>query len=545
MFNLYDAFGSLSEKTYKPAPKENKIVATSGKNFSTYYNTKRSGGKTRGGLSQYQKNLVLDHYALRQNTRAALAESTQARTLLERFNDSVIGNGLKLEPTPAFEILGISREEAEKWSENVKERFDMWAKSKDSDLTGRNNFYQNQRLCGFFQQRDNDVFPRITYSDDPELLNPVQISFIDPNQVRGDEFTFSAGPETQANGIKNDKNGKEESYIVWINDPEKIGRFKFVEIPARDKNGRPLMMHVFNPEYAGQSRGYSRIAHALQDFEDITTYSTATTRKAINGASMNFAVENMQQDPSDMGLESLVTSNAGLTVVTDETGTQPSAPVNLGIGGVDSCTLPEATFTEVGVNLLSASQGDKLVPIDSNAPSENFGGFVDSQFTYLSASISMPMEVALMKFTNSFAASKGALGLFWKIVEIWRDEIASDFLNFVYFAWLSEEIASGTIKAPGFSDPKLRAAWLQNTWFGHAPPDLQPVQTLTAIKMAADMGLTNLDREAKNYNNSNGKANRSKLTKEIEELPTDPFGVKESEQEEIDKIVEETEKEEE
>lgn len=500
------------------------------KNYGGYLgDSRQSGGNTRYGMSTYSSLLIIDHWAIRQNARKASHDSLQARTILKRLNDTIIGNGLKIDPLPEHEILGITREESEEWADNVKTRFNLWAKSKDSDLTARNNFYQNQRFYGWQSNRDGDVFVRFHYSKNKNLINPLQISFIDPNQIRGDEFTFSSGPETQDDGIIKDENGKEKAYKVWINDPQKIGRMKFVEVPAVDeKSGRIMMIHGFDPEWAGQTRGIPEIGHSLQGFQDVTSFSEATIKKAINGASLNFIVQNDQQDPSDGGMSALNNGNAGPPVVTQKA-VSTQSPVNYGINGVNSCSLPELTYSESGNMVFGAAQGDKLTPIPSNWPAEHTWDYVDGNFSYQAASVSMPLSIAKMKFDKSHSASRGELGLFADVKEIKQDDYATDFSDLVYLMWLSEEIASGGIKAPGFSDPLLKKAWSNTNWTGKPLPDVDPVKTLQAKKLAIEMGFTDFDKEANLYNGSSGKSNRAKITKQLSELPTDPYQLKEVE----------------
>lgn len=524
-------------KTLKPSQNissENPIQkltasSTTGRNFLTAGNTRRSGGKSAQGLSRYQKHLVIDHWATRQNTRVTVHESTQARTILRRTNDTIIGSGLIPDPVPSFKILGITREEAKEWSDNLKARFKLWAESKDSDVTGHNNFNQNQ---GFYQwqfDRDGEPFVRFTYSNDPKLLNPLQISFIDPNQIRGDEFTTSLGPSVQDDGIIKDENGKTTGYKVWITDPKKIGRFKFVEIDAFDrKTGRPLMIHGFKPEYPGQTRGIPEISHSLQEFEDITSFDVATGKKRIMEATLGMTVENEQQTPSDMDFASLNKGGGAGVIVTSEE-SAPAVPQNLGLGRISHCEIEEATVTEPGtVHVFGGQQGDKLKAIPNASPAEKTVDYVDYKTKYLAAAQSIPITIALMQMSKSHSASRAEFGMYADVIEIKVDEIAADFLNIVWGAWVAEEIAAGRVQAPGFSDPILRSAWLNINWIGNPLPDVDPLKTLQAKQLATEMGWTDLDKEAMLYNGSSGEANRAKLATQIPELVTDPFAIRES-----------------
>ena len=143
--------------------------------------------------------------------------------------------------------------------------------------------------------------------------------------------------------------------------------------------------------------------------------------------------------------------------------------------------------------------------------------------SYVSSSTGMPLEVLLMKFGQNYSASRGALLLFWRVVGIWRDEMASDYLNPTFESWLSEEIAAGRVSAPGFSDPVLRKAWLNCSWAGAPMPNIDPKRTADADRTYTEMGATTLDRVSRDLNGSSGKANRAKLAREFKELPRAPW----------------------
>jgi len=500
-------------------------------NFGLISSTTRSGGKSARGLSRYESVLIKDHWALRQNTRVVVDTSTQARAILNRSKDTVVGNGLKPDPRPAFNILGITREAAKEWAENWAEILNLWALSKDSDLTGHNNFYQNQALIKWFLDRDGEFFIRLTYSDDPNLINPVQISFIDPNQIRGDEFTTSFGPTVQDDGIIKDDNGKPTAYKVWMTDNKKIGHFRNVVIPAFDeKTGRPVMIHGFKREWAGQTRGIPEISHSLQEYEDITSFDAATTKKRTIESTLGLIVENEQQDPGDLGLAS-INNQEGAGLVTTEKSAPTPAPTNLGVNGVTSCVMDEATFTESGsVVVLGAQQGDKLKAIPAATPAEKTGEFVDYKMGYLAPAFGMPVTIAKMQMGKAHSASRAELGMYADIIAIKISDLAADALNTIAGAVLSEEIAAGRVQAPGFSDPILKAAWSNMNWIGNPLPDVDPLKTKQGIKLDLELGLTDFDTEAQKLNGSSGEANRLKLAKQLDELPTDPFELRELEE---------------
>jgi capsid protein len=494
-------------------------------NFQPWQGTQPAGGRTYAGLTNYAPETIIDHYAARMQARRTLSESVEAISILEAGNEYTIGKGLIVDPEPDFETIGNTPEQAQEWGKKQKNRFHLWSKSKGSDRTGTNNFYQNQILADWIVRRDGECYVRLHYSKDPNLLNPLQISFVDSNQIRGDEFTFSSGPFAQEDGIIKDDDGKPIAYKIWISDPQRPGRFKDIEVPAFDKDtGRPLMLRLFKPKTAGQTRGIPRITHAIQDFQQITGYNTAALTRMENGATFNFTSENEIQDPSDLGLSQLNRESAGL----GEKTTPPvgdSEPSNVPAELTPSCSgIPEARLNETGVNVFGARQGDKLKATPDLSPGETAKEFTDSRFEKISASLGMAPEVALKKTSTSFTAAKGAFGMQDKKAAIERADLESDLTNIVYWAWTAEEIAAGRTTAPGWSDPIIREAWLQASWIAPPPIDLKPSDTANANKINAELGLIDLDKASQQLNGSSGAANRAKLAKQIPELTPLPSG---------------------
>jgi capsid protein len=86
-------------------------------------------------------------------------------------------------------------------------------------------------------------------------------------------------------------------------------------------------------------------------------------------------------------------------------------------------------------------------------------------------------------------------------------EMDADLLSPVVEMWLSGEIAAGRVAAIGWSDPRMRAAWLNKTWVGAPPPDIDPNKTANARKTNIEIGVTNIDREARELNGSSAAAN--------------------------------------
>jgi lambda family phage portal protein len=498
-----------------------KIKAYYGGSSGAY---RSAGAKWNYGLSSSGGSQYIDHVAMRQNARAAFHDSMDARAITERFADSVVDTGLILDSMPAYEVLGITPEEAEAWGSDVSRRFHLWAMSKAQHRSGTMNFYQFQRLYHIQQQRDNDIFVRLFYSSSKKLQNPLQYDFIDANQIRGYGYTSTYAQTQTSDGIEANSDGTERLYKVWVRSQKNDGTFENVDIRRiGEKSGRVMMLHGFNPEYAGQRRGYSRLGFALQELQNITDLTLAQIKKAINQSNMVAFTKNTQQDPSNPleGMANDLTSALGSNLSESAQETLETLT-----RGIDLCPLPEASLDTPGsMAVFNLTKGDDLVPFVNSTPSEPFKDFVMVFLERLSSASGMPVEVLSMKFGQNYSASRATLVLFWRIVQMWRDEMAADCLNPIFEMWLSEEIASGRISAPGWNDPILYAAWFNCQWIGSPLPSIDPGKESKARKDNLEMNITNGERESRNLNGSSLKDNISKNKKSFPVMPIPSWGV--------------------
>lgn len=483
------------------------------------------GSKTPNGISGSGSSITFNHTLLRRNGRVAYHQTPQAKSLVTRMADTVADIGLRWEPMPNAQTLGITPEEAEQWAREVKPRFDAWAKSKKQHRSGTMTWYQSQRLYQVFQHRDNDIFTRLFYTGDKDLLNPVQFEFIDPDQIRGDAFTSTSGFQSNQDGINRDSRGREESYNVWLRDAK--GHYKTETIAAKSSTGRIFMLHGFMPEYAGQGRGLSRLGNDVQEFQKITDLTLAEIQKAIIQSSIWGFVKPSKDEDAHNILQTLQTRGgagpAGESFGSTSADTSGTDVPAVGLEPLSCYDIPEATIDRPGVFIANLPKGQSLEMVNNTAPTTGVDRFVDFFTSYLASARSMPIEVLLMKFSSNFSASRGALLLFWRVAQIWRDEMAADYLNPTVEMWLSEEIAAGRVAAPGWSDPRLRAAWLNSMWIGPPAPDIDPGRTAKARKDNLETGVTTTAIEARNYNGSDAEANKASLKREIEEMSIPPW----------------------
>lgn len=493
--------------------------------FGTPYYPSADGGRSGGagwpyGVANRGRGRTLNHYRMLMNGRDAYHDSVQARAIVSRKADSVAAIGLRVEPTPVASVLGITDEAALEWSRDVAHRYDLCMRDKKQNRSETMTGYQSQHFYINSKERDNDVFVRLYYSADRGLQNPLQFEFIDPTQIRGHAITSTGGPYFKfPDGIERDERGREKSYKIWVSDDK--GRIKAVTVQRiGPKSKRIFMLHGFTPEYAGQGRGYSPLGYAIQKFENITDLESAHIKKAINQSSLIMTVENDINDPGDPTLGVDGGQDAGPSQVVSEYD-ETAEPSNSALG-VDPKVLrmQGAEVNESGsAFMIAPGRGDKIKPFGGLAPADSFDTFLDAFTAHLSAATGMPIEVLLMRFNQNYSASRATLILFWRKVVIDREEMAADYLFPHYEMWLSEEIAAGRIQAPGWSDPVLKAAWLNAAWVGMPLPDIDPSKTAKAAVERTALGHLTGKRGAREYNGSDFDTNATTIEREFGERP--------------------------
>lgn len=514
----------------KPAKKPQVIVKRGFQNITGPFTNPNYGilGETGGakypaGMSSSGSGVIIDVLETLQNARAASHLSPHARTLIKRATDLTVDKGLPLEPTPAWEQLGIDDEDfKEKWISDHEQRFHMFMASKQIHRSQTMTGYQLQRFGQMCSNRDNDQYIRVYYNRSPEYMSPVQIEFIDPTQIRGGACVDSYGNQfSGSNGIEYDEAGRETAYLIRSRQREKNGTWKWTNtrVPARGpRSGRVYMFHWFNQEYTGQGRGFSPLHFCVQELENILDYQLSQIKLAINQSSFVGWVVPSEDKPASNPNEILqgisgFEDDLPITVTIDES-KQQYRVVNV----------KELNNRAPGSNFYTnLNAGEDIKFPSQTAPNSSFDKFLTSVFSYISAARGWPLEVVVMMYNSNYSASRAAILDAWRTGGIERDDIDADMMSIVYHMWLSEEIAAGRSQCPGWSDPRLKQAWLQHRLQAPAIPSIDPGKDRAAIEKDLKFQLTTQDAAARALNGSRVKDNIVRNRKTFAETPNVPW----------------------
>jgi lambda family phage portal protein len=473
---------------------------------SSGYRTKTGSvfnGSKMSGNKLYKSAFDLDSGALRDACRAAYWDSSQARAIISRFVDSVIGAGVYLEYQPEWDIIGatVPEDQRDQFTRMVEKRFHLWARSKEADAAGGMSLYELQAFQFLNWLRDGETVHIMRYVSDPRRMNPLTIQTIDPHQVQTpyDKISLSIIKSIGArieDGIEVDANGREVA--IHVQDPDD---FTFTRVPVfGSQSGRRFVLHPKVNDTINAVRGTSILGPVIHELKKIADYSVAELEAAVINAVLAVWIK-----PSDKA-----NASAALTGVRARGNTNTAPTVDR--------TERQAEFDRGGLIVQSLKAGEEIVSFDSKRPNVNFEAFVKAVTKHISASVGMPIEVLEMSFNANYSASRASLLLFWTAVERWRAVAASQFLDEVFYGWFSEEVKKGNISAPGFGGASayVNAAWLNCSWMGQGKPSIDPLKEANAVEKRLEMGHTTGEREAIQYNNSDFTENVRRRGSELD-----------------------------
>ena len=438
-----------------------------------------------------------DLESLRSRARDAARNNGLARGARNTTKVNVVGTGLRLRSQLQREILGLSEEAAESWEDRAEVLFDLWASSKFADVTRTQNFYELQSLAFTSAFDSGDVFALRRYKEGGSFI-ALCLAMIEADRVATpDDKTHDQGPEIR-DGVEINGDGEAVAYHVRNTHPGearlqyKPEDRKFVRIPARGDAGL-LMIHLFERERVGQSRGVPALAPIIEPLKQLDRYTEAELMAAV--VSSFFTVFIKQDNPVDDVL-------GGGEAALDVTGHPlPANEVALGTGSV----------VELGA-------GESIETAQASRPNPNFDPFWLAMVRQIGVSLGIPYEVLIMHFASSYTASKAALEVAWQFFTDRRTWLERNFCQPVYEWFLYECVANGIITAPGFlEDPVKRAAWCGSVWVGPSQISLDPAKEAEADEINIDLGVETLESVVTKRNGGDWWRNNEQRGREIRE----------------------------
>lgn len=430
----------------------------------------------------------------------------------------VIGDGLHVFPRLKFKLLGLTPEEARAWTRKTMQEFDLWADSKDCDLTRRNNFYDMQDIAYIAYLTDGDSFALFKRRmPTPQMPYSLRLQILEGNRVSnpmGKDYFGVLGPYAVEMSAPNPKNRiisgveiNEDGAVVayWVSnrvpwDPVDVSKApEWVRVEAFGREtGTPNVLQICHDMRPEQYRGVPYLAPVIETLKQVTRYTKAELTAAII---KSFFALFFTESTVGRSIEDVL---PGVGVAAEEANAPSVDPSEYSLAAGTMNALPK---------------GVDVKTVDASNSMSTYELFTRSNIQQIAAALGQPYEVLMKSFNSSYSASRAALLQAWDEYKTRRKWFARDFCQPVYEAWLTEAVATGRIDAPGFfDDPAIRVAWCNADWFGPSMSILDPVKDVTGSALRVTYGLSTREREAAEMTGTDLEENLEQLAYERKKI---------------------------
>jgi len=465
-----------------------------------------TGDKFPGGYG-LTRVLAPDYWTLRARSSELFEQNLYARGLVRRLVTNEINVGLHLECDPEEKILGLQEDALSEWSEDVENRFKLYADSPYlCDFYERETFGQQQAaarreaivagdvLCVPVQNPANGL-PRCRLVSGACVQTP-------PNLLRSSKRVVD--------GVELDEQGRHTAF--WIRQENyATGDTEYRRLPAwGEKSGRRLAWLYYGLDHRlGEVRGKPLLGIVLQSLKEIDRYRDSTQRKAVINSMLAMFVKKGEAKKGS----SPVTGGAvrrSVESVTSSDGTQRrfrSAEM-----------IPGWVIEEL-------QQGEEPVAFPSHGTDEKFGDFEEAIIQAVAWCHEMPPEILRLAFSNNYSASQAAINEFKMYLNRIRTDFGSDFCKPFYEDWLLSQVLAGKIKAPGLLEAwrdahqhDIYGAWVASDWAGHIKPAVDLTKLVAGYKAMVEEGFITRDRASRELTGTKFSKNVQKLALENKQV---------------------------
>jgi lambda family phage portal protein len=476
IYNFYDRFVATfnPEKALRQVAARAKIqVLNSGYSHHGANRTKKSliGWIFKGGSPDDDITANLD--VLRQRSRDLHMGAPIATSAIKTCRTNVVGCGLRLKSQIDAEFLGLTDEEADQWERTTEREFAMWCE--ECDAGRQMNFYEMQALVFLSALMSGDVFCLLPMISRPNTPYALKVNVIEADRVCNPIEISDTGYNQQnvRGGVEVDRYGAPVAYYIAHKHPldNYQGKNEWDRVLAFGaKTGRRNVLHIMEFERPGQRRGIPLLSPVIESLKQLARYTNAELMAAVVSGLLNVFIESN-------GIDNPLGESVPPDQQVDE---QDPNSYELGNGAI-----------------ISLAPGERANVVNPARPNTAFDGFVVSITRQIGAALEIPFEILMKHFTASYSASRAALLEAWKTFRMKRSWLVSRFCQPVYVEWLTEAVARGRIKAPGFfDDPAIRYAYCGAEWHGPSQGQIDPLKEVNAAKIRVEEGFSTRAKEA-------------------------------------------------
>lgn len=434
-------------------------------------------------------------------------------------------------PSPDAEFIRVPSGDGQSMRKLTKEEVAAFVKSarhewrlfcRQPEATGRHSWFAMVWLMAKSYLTDGDSFAvRIIREDDlqPRVLRGRRFAnrwqLVEAGQVAEGRAALAgvAPGNTLAGGIELSPHGEPVALHVHARHPgdpyrpinarggaSALGRaygadgaYDVVRIPWRDRHGRPMVLHLFDPDRIGQTRGFPFASAAMGMAMDTGEFiDAALIRAQISSALAGYITKNP---------ENMADGSGNPTII------------GAAIAGTDEAT---STVREYILNgsVRELEVGESITWSDPPAVGDHLDEDAERLAVEMAGAIGESYETLSGDFRRTtYSSARAALEFVEMTVRAGREMIKDCLADPAYRVMLEEAVLQGRVRVPGVdvSDPDFvddldadcfagfGDEWMSADWITPAMPRIDQEKELKAEVLKLANGLTTYARVAAKY----------------------------------------------
>lgn len=244
--------------------------------------SQRDGWRPRRAGASANTDHSADAATLRIRARALVQNSPYVARGLGSLVANIIGTG-------------ITPRSMAKNAEKIDALWDQWAPVADAD--GRLDLYGMEAAAYRAMEQDGEVLVRLRpRRPEDGLPVPLQLQLLEIDWLDSTK-NAKVGGNTIINGIEFDPLGRIVNYWLFDTHPGEMRGLRAARIGSKPVPADKII-HLYNPERPGQSRGISRLAPVIAMVRDLSVYEDAEMQRKNLEARLSVLASG---DPAAMG----------------------------------------------------------------------------------------------------------------------------------------------------------------------------------------------------------------------------------------------------
>lgn len=402
-----------------------------------------------------------------------------AANVIQLHQDHIVGSFFRLSYRPNWRYLGIGEADARAFARDVE---DAWAEYAEDnhcyiDAERKRTFTMMIREGVAVHAFNGEIFVQPCWDSDTHTLFRTRFKMVSPKRVcnpfgRCDETGLRAGVEINSAGAALAYHVADDAYPGWT-------ARKWTRIPREMPNGRPAMIHVFEPQEDGQTRGANRFYSVMEQMKMLDTLQQTQLQSAIVKAMYAATIE------SELDTEAAMEFILGAGESSKAGGVTP--PLEGMLAQMAAYYL-NAQVKLGGAKVPHLFPGDSLNLQTAQNADNGFSALEQSLLCYIAAGTGVSYEQLSRNYQQlSYSTARASANESWHYFMGRRKFIASRQASQMFLCWLEEAIVRGVVRLPAkarFSFQEARCSWAKCEWIGAgrlAIDGLKEVQEAVAL----------------------------------------------------------------